>query len=94
VLSEYGITKVSGPVHVNRALREAKLLEVRPTPAGEVLDTFASQAFVVADHQVAHVYVQDERALARARETLERTPGIGQVLDRGRRGASPRLCAP
>ena len=27
--SEYGITNVSGPVHINRALRQADLLKVR-----------------------------------------------------------------
>ena len=29
MLSEYGITKVSGPVHINRVLREAGLIETR-----------------------------------------------------------------
>jgi predicted AlkP superfamily pyrophosphatase or phosphodiesterase len=82
IVSEYSIEEVSRPVHINRALREARLLEVRQTPVGEVLDPFASAAFAVADHQVAHVYAREPQALARAREVLERTPGIEQVLDR------------
>ena len=52
VVSEYGIRDVSRPVHINRALRDAGLLAARPTPKGDVLDTFASRAFAVADHQV------------------------------------------
>ena len=34
VVSEYSIEEVSRPVHINRVLREAGLLEVRQTPAG------------------------------------------------------------
>ncbi len=82
VVSEYGLVDVTRPVHVNRALRAAGLLAARPTPAGEVLDVFASRAFAVADHQVAHVYVRDERALAAARECLGALPGVATLLDR------------
>jgi len=83
VVSEYGLEAVDRPVHVNRALRAAGFLAVRETPAGEVLDPFASRAFAVVDHQVAHVYVQDERDLARVRSELERLAGVEFVLDRG-----------
>ncbi|MBK7642975.1 MAG: alkaline phosphatase family protein, partial [Planctomycetes bacterium] len=82
VVSEYGLVDVSRPVHVNRALREAGLLAARATPAGEVLDVFASRAFAVADHQVAHVYTQGERALSEARILLAKLPGVARVLDR------------
>jgi hypothetical protein len=82
VVSEYGLVDVSRPVHVNRALREAGLLAARPTPAGEVLDVFASRAFALADHQVAHVYVRDGAALPETRRLLAKLPGIARVLDR------------
>jgi predicted AlkP superfamily pyrophosphatase or phosphodiesterase len=81
VVSEYGIEPVARPVHVNLALRRAGLLVVRETPVGEVLDVFASRAFAVADHQVAHVYVRDEGALREARRVLDGLEGIGEVLD-------------
>jgi predicted AlkP superfamily pyrophosphatase or phosphodiesterase len=81
VLSEYGITDVSRQVHVNRRLREAGLLEVTTNPAGELLDTFASRAFAVADHQVAHVYVNDRRDLPAARAALEGLAGVAEILD-------------
>ena len=57
VLSEYGITPVSTPIHINRALREAGLLRVRREGDGELLDPSQSEAFAVSDHQIAHVYV-------------------------------------
>ncbi|MCA9677705.1 MAG: alkaline phosphatase family protein [Myxococcales bacterium] len=81
VLSEYGITDVSRPIHVNRRLREAGLLEVAFNPAGELLDTFASRAFAVADHQVAHVYVNDPADLAATRAALVDLPGVAEILD-------------
>ncbi len=88
VVSEYGIRDVSRPVHINRALRDAGLLAVRPTPKGDVLDTFASRAFAVADHQVAHVYCQNEADEAAARELLTGLPGVAAVLDaEGKRDA-------
>ena len=83
VLSEYAITDVQYPVHINRALREAGLLTVRREPLGwETLDCGASRAFAVADHQVAHVYVQDSRHLAETTRVLSRLPGVAEVLDR------------
>ena len=81
VVSEYGIRDVSRPVHINRALREAGLLRARPTPHGDVLDVFASGAFALADHQVAHVYCQGEAQTAAARERLEALDGVAAVLD-------------
>ncbi len=81
VVSEYGLERVERPVALNRALRAAGLLAVRDTPVGEVLDPFASRAFAVADHQVAHVYVRDPAALARTRARLEGLAGVAQVLD-------------
>ncbi|MGI8782855.1 MAG: alkaline phosphatase family protein [Acidobacteriota bacterium] len=80
VLSEYGITRVDGPVHINRVLRQAGLLRVRNELGLEALDPGASDAFAVADHQVAHVYVQDPAKIAAVGALLETTPGIEQVL--------------
>jgi len=82
VVSEYGLTAVERPIHVNRALRAAGLLAVRETPGGEVLDTYASQAFAVADHQVAHVYTRGAESMPRARAVLAGLDGVEQVLDR------------
>ncbi len=83
VLSEYAITDVSQPVHLNRVLREAGLLRVRREITGwETLDAGASRAFAVADHQVAHVYVQQPEDLPTVKALLEKTPGVEQVLDR------------
>lgn len=81
-LSEYGITEVSQPVHINRALREAGLLEIHHQAGRELLDPMASRAFAVADHQVAHVYVRERADLPRTRAVLAEVPGIEQLLGR------------
>ena len=81
-LSEYAITAVSQPVHINRILREAGYLRVRREPLGwETLDCGASRAFAVADHQVAHIYVRHSADIGPVAELLRRTAGIEQVLD-------------
>jgi len=81
VLSEYGITEVDRPVHINRALREAGLVAVREEDGGELLDPTVSRAFAVADHQIAHVYVSDPQLLPKVREVLESLSGIERVYD-------------
>jgi predicted AlkP superfamily pyrophosphatase or phosphodiesterase len=81
ILSEYGITKVDRPIHINRALRDAGLLMVRQEDGGELLDPIVSKAFAVADHQIAHVYVSDPRVLPEAREVLQGLAGVEHVYD-------------
>jgi predicted AlkP superfamily pyrophosphatase or phosphodiesterase len=81
VLSEYGIEAATGAVHINRLLRELGCVAVRETLGYELLDPGASAAFAVADHQVAHVYVNDPKALPRVAERLQAEPGIERVLD-------------
>lgn len=82
LLSEYGITNVSNPISLNRVLREAGLLQVRVERGLELLDAGASKAFAVADHQVAHVYINDASVAAKVRSVVERVPGVELVLDR------------
>ncbi len=81
VLSEYGITDVSRPVHLNRVLREHGLLAVREELGRELLDPGASIAFAVADHQVAHIYVNDRNYIPKVRDILASIPGVAQVLE-------------
>jgi predicted AlkP superfamily pyrophosphatase or phosphodiesterase len=80
VVSEYGITRVSGALHPNRALREAGLLEVIESPVGELLDPGRSRAFAVCDHQIAHVYARDVPAARRA------LAGMGELVDKAEAG--------
>ena len=81
VLSEYGITAVHRPIDINRALRRAGLVAIREELGREQIDIGASAAFAVADHQVAHVYVNAKERLADVKALLEALPGVERVLD-------------
>ncbi len=80
LLSGYGITDVNHPVHLNRLFRKKGWLGIRHEQSWELLDAGASKAFAVADHQIAHVYLNDKNLLSEVRNLLEQTPGVGQVL--------------
>ena len=82
VLSEYGITGVSAPVHINRALRDAGWIAVRSEFDRDMLDPGASRAFAVADHQIAHIYVRDPADIAAVRALVDRLPGVDSVHGR------------
>jgi len=82
LLSEYGITDVNHPIYINRALRENGLLQVRVERGLELMDPGASAAFAVADHQVAHIYINDPAVTSKVRSAIEKIPGVELVLDR------------
>jgi predicted AlkP superfamily pyrophosphatase or phosphodiesterase len=88
VLSEYGITPVSAPIHINRALRDAGLLAVRIEDGGEILDIPQSRAFAVADHQIAHIYIGDPDLIPAVRRVVADLPGVEGILDRAELGAA------
>jgi predicted AlkP superfamily pyrophosphatase or phosphodiesterase len=80
VLSEYGISGVDRPVHLNRVFRKKGWLTIREELGLELLDCGASKVFAVADHQVAHIYLNDPALDVAVRETLAAQPGIEAVL--------------
>ena len=82
ILSEYGITSVCTPIHINRALRQAGMLRVRREGDGELLDPSQSDAFAVSDHQIAHIYVTKPHMLKEVSRIVSGLPGVECVLDR------------
>ena len=81
ILSEYGISAVSKPVHLNRVLREHGFIALREERGLELLDAGASAAFALADHQLAHIYVNDPEVLPIVKTLIEKTTGVAYVLD-------------
>jgi len=82
LLSEYGIAPVNNPIHLNRLFRQNDLLQIRVERGLELLDPGASKAFVVADHQIAHVYINDESVTGKVKSLLEKVEGIELILDK------------
>jgi len=81
VLSEYGITEVDTPVHLNRVLRRHGWLSIKDELGLETLDAGGSRAFAVADHQIAHIYLNDPTLESQVRAAIEAESGVEQVLD-------------
>lgn len=94
VVNEYAHVPVAEPIYLNRVLREANYLTARDGPFGEQLETFASDAFAVCDHQTAHVYLNanatrdidgygtpagPKHVLPRVRDLIAAQPGVDRV---------------
>jgi predicted AlkP superfamily pyrophosphatase or phosphodiesterase len=88
LLSEYGITPVDSPVHLNRVFRHKGWIALKDELGLELLDCGASRAFAVADHQIAHIYLNDPSLENAARVLLEKQPGVARVLG----AAEKRTC--
>tara|TARA_B100002051_G_scaffold249305_1_gene259923 strand:+ start:1151 stop:2536 length:1386 start_codon:yes stop_codon:yes gene_type:complete len=80
IVSEYGIRGVTDAVFPNKCLREAGLLHVREELGRELLDPGSSDAFAVADHQIAHVYVRNKRDRDKVADLLDSLDGVQSVL--------------
>ena len=80
VLSEYGITPVDRPVHLNRIFREHGWVAIKNELGRDMIDLGASKAFAIADHQVAHIYVNDPSIMREVRTVAENTEGVDDVM--------------
>ena len=58
------------------------MLGIRIERGLELLDAGASKAFAVADHQVAHIYINDPGATRQVSEIVSAIPGVARVLDK------------
>lgn len=81
LVSEYGITDVSNPIHINRILRKHGYITIKDELGLETLDAGTSRAFAICDHQLAHVHIEAPEDIPRIKELLQNTPGIELVLD-------------
>lgn len=82
LVSEYGIEPVRRGVALNRMLRKEGLLSLREELGREMLVPDECRAFALADHQIAHVYVQHDQDTNRVRRLIEAVDGVQEVLGR------------
>lgn len=85
VLSGFGVTPIRHQVPVNLALHRAGLARLQTYKGSAQVDPWASDAFALTDHQVAHVYVRDPADLSRTRAVLTAQHGVTDVLEAGDR---------
>jgi len=79
---DYAIGPVTeGAVFPNRLLHEANLMRTRTVNGRAYPDLFASRAFAIVDHEIAHVVIDDPADVPRLRDLFACQPGVGAVLD-------------
>lgn len=81
VFGDYAITETAEPVFPNRALLQAGLMSVRSVGGRLYPDLHTSSAFAMVDHEVAHVYVQDNDKIPAVKQALAALDGVVEVLD-------------
>ncbi len=81
IFSEYGFNDVNDGISINRILRDNGLLATRTINNKEYIDFEYSQAFAMADHQVANIYLNKPENKNYVKKILEDAQGIERVCD-------------
>ncbi|MDF1811993.1 MAG: alkaline phosphatase family protein [Verrucomicrobiales bacterium] len=79
ILSEYGITPVHRPVHINRAFREKGWISCRDELGREQIDPGNCKALAISDHQLAHIYINDQSIEEEVKNTVSALEGVASV---------------
>jgi predicted AlkP superfamily pyrophosphatase or phosphodiesterase len=82
LLSEYGISPVNQPIHINRLFRKQGWLQIREERGLELLDAGESAVFAVSDHQIAHVYIKDKSKIEEVKQLIAKEKGVELVLNK------------
>ena len=81
IFGDYRIVPVSEAIFPNRILADADLFKTRSVKDKLYPDFLHSKAFAVVDHQIAHVYIQDESDIDAVRDIFLQLPGVADVMD-------------
>ncbi|MCP5536656.1 MAG: alkaline phosphatase family protein [Akkermansiaceae bacterium] len=79
LLSEYGISRVDRAIHLNREFRRRGWIQVKDELGLETLDCGGCRVFAVADHQVAHIYINDPSIRTEVVGLLDQLEGVEEV---------------
>lgn len=83
IFGDYAMSTVDkGAVCPNAALRKAGLFNVRDVKGRLYPDFYASNAFAMTDHEVAHVYIKSPDILEKTGDVLRNLKGVENVLDK------------
>lgn len=82
IAGEYAMTAVDSVIYPNRILRELELLKIEERDGREYLDIKNSTAFALCDHQLVHVYFNDNdpSLLEKVAKRFRTENGIDEVL--------------
>lgn len=82
ILSEYGITPVDHPIHINREFRAKGWITCRDELGREQIDPGSCRALAISDHQLAHIYLNDPSIRDQVIETVRNLKGVTHVYTR------------
>lgn len=83
IYGDYAMAPVTRPpLFPNRLLADMGLMSVRDVRGRSYPDLYASRAFAVADHEIAHVYIPQAADIPAVRNVLEHQEGIECVMTR------------
>ena len=91
LLSEYGITAVDRPIHLNRLFRAKGWLSWRDELGREMIDPGNCKVFAIPDHQVANVYLNDASLQDEVIAMLRKIDGVTDVFTREEQAAKGLL---
>jgi len=81
VFGDYAITDAKDVVYPNKILRDADLFQIREVKDMWYPDLYSSDAFAMVDHQVAHIYIEDDSKIGQVRSLFENMKGVRRVMD-------------
>ncbi len=84
VFGDYHIVPAHKAVFPNRILRRVGLMQTREIRGMLYPDLYATPALAMVDHEIAHVYVQNERDISAVADALRADDGVADVYDRRR----------
>jgi predicted AlkP superfamily pyrophosphatase or phosphodiesterase len=82
IFGDYALGDVTGePIYPNRELYKQGLLATRVVNGMHYPDFGKSDAFVMVDHEVGHIYVKDSAKIGEVYNVMTALPGVAEVLD-------------
>lgn len=79
VFGDYAINPVENVIFPNKILREKSLFKCREVKGMLYPDLWTSKAFVLVDHQIAHIYLENHEDISKICEIFSRLEGISQI---------------
>ncbi|MCF6159105.1 MAG: alkaline phosphatase family protein [wastewater metagenome] len=80
LFGDYAITPAWNVVFPNSILKKAGLLKTRYIKGMLYPNFYTSSAFCIVDHQIAHVYVVDQKLVEEAKSLFSTVPHIEKIL--------------
>jgi len=82
IFGDYAITQAQQPLFPNRILWDAGFFVERNVGGRRYPDLYASRAFAMVDHQIAHIYINDKNDIGVVAELFDDVKGVLRILTR------------